>query len=137
MDRLTLLEDRAAVQELCLQYGRLLDAGRLEDWAALFVDDGVLDLGSFGRLQGRGALVSAMSRILAGAPRTTHLVGMPTVVVDGDDAAGECGWVALQAGPEGATVARVGRHRDRYRRTADGWRIVERCGLQDLPRVEG
>ena len=135
MDRLTLLEDRFALQELCLQYGRLLDAGRLEEWAKLFTDDGVLDLGPLGRPEGAVALVATMQRILADAPVTVHLIGVSTSHVGGEEATGECGWVALQAGPDGLAVARVGRHRDRYRKTPDGWRIAERRGLQDLPRV--
>lgn len=136
-DRLQLLEDKLDLQELCVRYGRLLDAGRLEEWASLFTEDGVLDLGPFGRPEGRAALVATMRTILAAAPATTHVIGAPTVRVDVDEATGECNWVALQPGAGGTRVARAGRHRDRFRRTADGWRIVERRGFQDLPLADG
>ena len=74
--RLRRVEDLLEIQQLFIDYGMHLDAGRFEDYAALFATDGEIRLGPMGRAKGRIEIRDTMTRALDGlVGKTFHVTG--------------------------------------------------------------
>jgi hypothetical protein len=145
--------DEGALRELSLAYAAAADARDGEGLAALFVEDGALvvprypvDLRPVVTRSGSHAL-GQVAAMLGRYDRTFHVVADARFEVEGDLASGEVQCVAHHVtasagaaqgpGPEGAVPTPPAdpsgtdmvwfiRYRDRYRRTASGWRFVRR-----------
>jgi len=133
--RLRRLEDIEDIRGLFVEYGRALDAGELETFAALFTEDGRLQLGPLGSATGRSAIVALMTKAIDGLVGSSfHIIGSPTIRLDGDTATSEVMWTVIHRQPDGSPrLTMTGRHRDELVRTVDGWRIAKRRGFIDLP----
>lgn len=135
-ERLQRLEDRDAIHQLFIDYGRHLDAGDIDAYAALFCEDGEVMLGPMGKVKGRQGIHALMSKVLDGKVGSAfHVISSPRVELAGDTATSEVMWTVVQRDPEGKPkLTSMGRHRDQLRRDSDGvWRIAERRGYVDLP----
>jgi hypothetical protein len=128
--------NRAAIEELKAQYARKADAvfrtpGRASAVALadLFTEDGVLDLGPFGRYEGRAALLDAFENTLPRATKwSTHYIVSPILDIQGDEAVGSWYFLikSVPQSPPGAPVGEIlGSYQDRYRKTPSGWKIRE------------
>ena len=135
VSRVRNLEAREAIKELKARYARGADAvfgnpgpASATALADLFTDDGVLDLGPFGRYEGRAALLDAFENILPqGTKWSTHYIVNPLLEIDHDEAQGQWYYLiqSLPAG-EGASVIQIfGSYTDSYRRVDGCWRIAE------------
>jgi len=135
-ERLRRLEDRDAIHQLFVDYGRYLDAGDIDAYAGLFTADGEVMLGPMGRTRGRENIRELMSTVLDGRVGSSyHLIGSPQVRLDGDEATSEVMWTVIQRDGEGKPkLTSMGRHVDRLRREDGVWRIAERRGYVDLPQ---
>ncbi len=129
-------ESRAAIEELKAQYARRADAvfrtpslASATALADLFTGDGILDLGPFGRYEGRPALLNAFQNILPlGTKWSTHYIVSPVLDIDENTATGS--WYFLikmvaQQPPHSPVVEILGGYEDTYKRTASGWKIRE------------
>lgn len=134
--RLQVLEDRDAIHQLFVDYGRHLDRGDVEAYADLFAADGEVLLGPMGRAKGREEIRALMGRVLAGRTGSSyHIVSSPVVVLDGDRATSEVMWTVVQRLPDGQPrLSMLGRHVDDLVREEGGWRIARRRGEVDLPQ---
>ena len=138
---LQLWVDKLEIRELIERSVRFIDDQDAESFAALFEDDGVLQLAGT-VFAGRDAL----RRMFAGAtiapswtkpggllvqPGSTHLTSNPVIDVDGDTATAETDMVTLKRGDDGRTkITLLARYRDRLRRGPDGnWRLSSRTGV--------
>ena len=77
----------SAVCHLLAQYCVLLDSGRFEDWTALFVADG--------RLEMKRRAVVGHDQLLdfaRNAPRGVHLCGLPVLAATADVVSSTCPW---------------------------------------------
>jgi uncharacterized protein (TIGR02246 family) len=134
--RLQRLEDRDAIHQLFIDYGRFLDAGDLDAYAALFAEDGEVMLGPIGSATGRDNIRALMGKILSGrAGSAYHIISSPTVALNGDEATSEVMWTVIQRDAEGKPrLASMGRHVDRLVRLNGEWKIAQRRGVIDLPQ---
>lgn len=134
--RIATLEAREAIAELKAMYARRSDAVFNTPGAAsavaladLFSEDGVLDLGPYGRYEGRAALINAFENLLPqGTKWSTHYISNPLLTVTGDDATGSWYYLiqAVPAAPPDAGLIQIfGSYTDQYVKTADGWKIKE------------
>jgi len=140
------LRARAAIEELKAAYARRADAvfrtpgpASAVDLADLFTDDGVLDLGPFGRFEGRPALLDAFENILPLATRwSTHFIVSPTITVadDGKSATGHWYFI-IKSVPQGPPqlIEILGSYADKYTRVAGHWRIRESISGFFVPPV--
>jgi hypothetical protein len=122
---------REAVRDLVARYAHGADRGRSGEVAALFADDGTLELPDGRVLTGpaaiRGFLDETAARVQSAgstAGPLRHHVSSHRVVVDGaDTATGYAYFLVVSArGPD-----HWGRYADRYVRTAAGaWRFASR-----------
>lgn len=122
-------DDRLALHDLQIRYSRALDALELDRLDDVFTADVVADYGGIGELHGVEAIKEVVRHALEPLDAVQHLNGNHWAEIDGDTAVGGCYFQAVQykagvAGGEHVTV--VGEYRDRFVRTADGWRIAHR-----------
>jgi hypothetical protein len=121
--------DIEAIKQVKYRYLRALDTKHWDDFAVTLTEDVVGDYGSSVgeeplRFDNRTDLVDYLRSSVGPAVITEHRVAHPEITVSGDQASGT--WY-LQ---DRVIVAEVdfmligaAFYRDRYRRTADGWRI--------------
>lgn len=97
--------------------------------ANLFTDDGILDLGPFGRYSGRTELLNAFQNILPlGTAWSTHYIVSPIINVSGDDATGD--WyfqiqMVPKSPPHAPVVPIYGGYQDKYKKVRGIWKIKE------------
>jgi uncharacterized protein (TIGR02246 family) len=134
--RLARLEDRDAIHQLFVNYGRHLDAGDIDAYASLFCADGEVMLGPMGRVKGREEIHALMSKVLDGKVGSAyHVISSPRVELDGETATSEVMWTVIQRDDEGKPkLTSMGRHLDLLRKEDGVWRIAERRGYVDLPQ---
>ena len=78
----TLTEDRDAIRDLMARYALYIDAGRVDEWLALFAEDGTFDTGLGDPLVGHAALRTFAESM---TPGTLHHMFMDHVIdVDGN-----------------------------------------------------
>jgi ketosteroid isomerase-like protein len=133
--------DKLEIREVVERSVRAVDDGDAAALAAMFEEDGVLQLAGTvfaGRAAlrtmfggGSGAPRWAEPGQLLNQPGSMHLTGNPVIDVDGDTATAETDMVTLVRGDDGrAKVTLLARYRDRLRRDADGrWLISSRTGV--------
>lgn len=139
------LLDRLALERLCIDYANAIDA---RDWDALdrvFVPDARIDYRAMGGIEGAYPAVKAwLPGALAHFPRYMHFVGNMAFTLDGDAARGRVACINPMVLPpvpgQGEETMILGLwYVDRYRRTAAGWRIVERveerCFDHNMPEA--
>lgn len=134
--RIKKLEARAAIEELKAAYARCSDAvfrtpgpASAQALADLFTLDGVLDLGPYGRFEGRPALLNAFENLLPlGTKWSTHYIVSPVITVDGNHATGS--WYYLiksvpQSPANSPVIDLLGGYTDTYLRVGGVWKIRE------------
>ena len=126
------LEDRLDILQLLNLYGHVIDERQFSRFDELFTEDAVFDLSGFdgSRYEGLAAIVQMM-RDSEQHPLAHHATN---IVLEG---AGEEA-SALSKGAGIGAGGRVGSvtYRDRLRKTAVGWRIVERhCALRSVDSI--
>ncbi len=119
---LRLLVDRAAIAECLVNYARCIDR---RDWAGLqesYAENGVMQHGDAS--VPREAVPELSERILAGCSSSHHLVGDPSIVIDGDRATTHSHYIATHIS-EGTTVKRQGGgwYDCELERTESGWKF--------------
>ena len=136
-------EDRAAIHDLLVDYGRTLDARDFEGFAALFARDGVYVAGGSGAAPLPGAQAGeAMRRIFAEnalgfAEPNYHLFFNETVEFAGPDrATARSQSLYMVPGEDGAPrAAMMAQYEDELVREAGRWKFARRMvrGLMPAP----
>jgi ketosteroid isomerase-like protein len=130
-ERVRLLEDHIEITNLVAQYGPNVDSGSAEAAAALWTDDGTFDAVGAITMHGHDEIAGMVNGaghqglILGGCG---HVLTVPHVVVDGDQAYGRSYALNIRwdADQERFWVARVSANTWQWVRTPEGWRITER-----------
>lgn len=130
--RMMRLEDVEAIRRLkalyCVHADERGDAAA-QAFADLFVDEAVIDEGEeFGSIVGRARIRELHPVLWTHLRLNQHLAFSPVIDVQGDEATGH--WRLLQLSttihPDGDRAFwACGDYRERYRRTATGWKFVE------------
>lgn len=126
------ISDRLEIQDLLTAYSHALDLRRWDDLDALFTPDARVDYTATGAI--RGGIEELKEYLAATLPIMVsyqHLVGTTLLRVEGDGATGRSicynPMVIDLGGDRGPHVFLCGLwYRDRFVRTAAGWRIAER-----------
>ena len=123
------LEDIMEITRLKAAYCDAVDGGwdrrthRGEEVAALFVDDGVWDVGGgAGRGEGHDGIVKLIDSFQH-MPFAFHRVSNPVIHVKGDRATGKWHLIAYLSQPDGTPVMYFGVYHDRFVRTPQGWKF--------------
>jgi hypothetical protein len=125
------LADRVAIEETLARYCRAIDSGEWDLLDTVFTPDAVLDYTSSGGIRGVFPDVKAwLAKVLPLFAVRQHYVTNREITIDGDTATSQ----AYLYNPMGTRRAdggvdlffTGGVYKDRWRRTPNGWRIVER-----------
>jgi hypothetical protein len=122
--------DHVELSRLVTEHAWRVDHGRADTVHELYVDDGVLDVGT--PVRGRQAIREWGRQLVAAAPWRSirHVCGNMRFVADGADAAEGITilTVFMTAGPGPATTLpfSVGEDHDRFVRTENGWKMASR-----------
>ena len=119
--------DRVEILDLLARYSTVVDGRAWDEMTELFTADAVLDFTATGGIRGSvGDHQEFNARVLPGFASTQHVMGLPTVAVDGDTASSRSICFNPMVVDE-KHVFFVGLwYDDRLVRTADGWRFAAR-----------
>jgi ketosteroid isomerase-like protein len=127
--RLQNAEDELAIIRLVASYAPLVDSGRDDRAPSLFAHDGVYDV-SYGRMTGPDAfseLLRSKEHQDILAQGVAHVMGLPWVRVNGDDAIAINSTQLYLRKDGGYAIFRVAQNVWKLTRTEDGgWKIRER-----------
>jgi ketosteroid isomerase-like protein len=123
------MDDARAIERLIIDYAAHNDAGDWDAVAALYVPEGRMSRPTAPDdfIEGQGAILAAFKS--RPARTTRHICANIRVTVDGDTATATS-QILLFTGHE---APKVGSYADKFTRTANGWRFVERRGSLDFP----
>lgn len=124
--------DRAEICDLTSRYAMAVDAKDWDAYRDIFTPDAHIDYTDAGGIAGAlPEVVEWLSAALDFCAATQHSMTTQVIEFDGGDAARACTYYVAQhitldgQGGE-ALLLFAGFYRDRFQRTADGWRICER-----------
>ena len=122
--------DREQIVDLLARLAHATDPGTLDDYAACFTEDAVMMLPGGDPVNGLAdILASSKARRAADragpTSRTRHVI-TTTAVALGGDAATSTTYIVFYGMEGGPTVRALMVYNDRFRRTAQGWRLSER-----------
>jgi ketosteroid isomerase-like protein len=127
-DRVRLLEDKLAIQQILNSWGPAVDSGNSEAAAALFAEDGFVqtDRSHMGGPSGVSEMVEGDGHQALIRQGCAHIQGFPILRVDGDraDATGYSR-VYLHS-EDGWKVFRCSANHWQFRRTNNGWKVTSR-----------
>jgi hypothetical protein len=133
------LKDKSDIAEVMYRYALALDTKAYDGLDEVFVEDARMmhvspesadDIAISGKpMEGREEIKRVCSSILNGLTATQHFTGHPIIEIRGDSATSkaylhEQHYHSGDAGEE--TLETGGVYTDRWIRTSEGWRIVER-----------
>jgi len=119
------LADKEAIRDLAHQYAHHVWRQDADAVAELFAEDGEMDTSLEAPIRGRGALRTALARLLDGAD-LQPFVHNHIVEIDGDTASGIC-YIDLRSVRDGKSMMGAGYYTDRYVRVAGQWKFRSRA----------
>ncbi len=138
------LKDLEAIRTLKSLYARRADQvfrspgpASAAALAEIFTEDGVLDLGPFGRYEGRAALLNAFEHILPQATAwSAHYITSPVIDVDGTSAQGSWSFLIFaqpRISPPPPAAPIYGGYDDRYEKVGGAWKIASSVASYSSP----
>lgn len=125
-------EDTVAIQQLAAAYCHHVDDGNGEGVAALFTDDGELEIVDLTHSIGSEQIAENSALFPQVFPGGRHIVQNVWIEGDGDHATMRAYLSNVVTG-EQPTQLQTGRYRDELVRTSDGWRFTKRHLTLDGP----
>ncbi len=126
--RMAMLEDQVAIYQLMAAYGPAADSGSTRQATSLWAEDGVYDLHSR-VMVGRGEIAQELEGEWHQgliAQGSGHIVSMPHVVIDGDDAVATCHSRLYRREGDAYRVISCSANRWEFTRGAHGWQVTRR-----------
>ena len=118
------LLDLDEIRDLARRYAHCVWQCDAAAAAELFAEDGEMDTGDRPPIRGRAAIRAAYDEIFR-SQEFRPMVHNHVIDLDGDSATGTC-YLEVQATQDGVDKVGIGYYRDRYVRTAKGWKFRSR-----------
>ena len=137
--RVQVLEDRAEIEHLLMEYGRALDSRDFALYSSMFAADGEW-VGSIGSFKGPSQIKAAMEKAFAvppggTAPKFIHLLTNAIIDVDGDRATAVSKWTFIRITDNKPNIANIGRYDDTLIRENGRWKFLRRVAPSALTAV--
>jgi len=138
-NRLRELEDREAIRQLILDYGRFLDRRDFASFSQLFAEKDGEWSGGMGTAKGPQAIRKLMESTIgnnSGKPTAPnfHLFAPETLRVDGDRAAATTKWIfVVQGDGNRPQPVYLGHYEDTLVREGGRWKFLRRVVHSDIP----
>lgn len=132
--RIQRLDDRMAIEQLLMEYGRAVDNRDFVAFAALFTSDGEWK-GAQGSYRGPKQIRESMEKIFAAAaadiPKGSNFHLLTNVIIDlqGDHATASSKFVFYKTNGAKPEAAVAGRYQDRLVRVGGEWKFQQRLAL--------
>ncbi|MCU1644387.1 MAG: nuclear transport factor 2 family protein [Nocardia sp.] len=131
LDNTRRIADELEIRNVVAQIAHHSDDGPLELYGSRFTVDALWEMPGAAVRRGRGEiLAAAVSRRNAGTTGpgsgTRHVITTVAVQVEGDHAAAESYWLFYGNTDVEPELRSMGKYRDSFLRTADGWRLSRR-----------
>jgi len=123
-------EDVTDIQQLYAAYCHLIDEGRSEEFADLFVPEGSIESGG-SAVAGTEKLAAFAESVPGATPGIRHVTLNVMVEGGGDEAEGRAYLFAYTSSKEGTVVRATGVYRDSFRRVDGTWKYVARRFTMD------
>ena len=135
------IQDELEIRRLVAQLAYEADAGELDDYLALFTDDAVWEMPGDEALGISAAYCAGQAEISVNVQQrraigvqgpgagTMHHITTQRIDVSDDDGAGHIYYQFVGIVDGKPTIRTIGEYRDRYRRTAHGWKLAHRTVL--------
>ena len=120
-DRLRRLEDIEEIRRLRNMYHYFINERQPDRFREIYTDDAVLQFDKHMTIEGIEAIVTALGNV----PERTlikQFIHSHQVDVDGDDASAFA-YLDARYGQDGQSLIVAARYDEKYKRTAEGWRI--------------
>jgi hypothetical protein len=130
------MSDRFEIQDLVVAYSHAVDSRAWDALDDVFTPDASIDFSEMGGPSGGLAETKAFLRgALAAFSSSQHLVGVPAVRLEGDEARGRTTCHNPMVFDDGRILLAGLWYRDTFVRTPQGWRIRERAIERSYLRV--
>ena len=125
-ERVRRLEDEEAIRAMLVEFVTACDDGYNADRiAALFAEDGVLELRELGRYEGRAAIHEFFASISARLDPTHHFQANYLIDLDADGLSARGRWYGFEMPTfDGRATWVAATYDDRYVKEGDRWRIA-------------
>lgn len=121
-NRVRLLEDRAAIQDLRFRYHVAVNEKALEAIPELFTEDAEVSFEGIGEASGLSEIVALYAEVVGQSPFIKQFIHNHLITLDGDAASG-LSYLDARTVRDGESLLVAARFDDRYRRTTRGWRF--------------
>ena len=132
--RLQRIDDRMAIEQLLMEYGRAVDNRDFAAFAALFADDGEWQ-GAQGSYHGPKEIRESMEKIFTAAaadiPKGKNFHLLTNVIIDlhGDHATASSKFIFYKMNGAKPEAEVAGRYEDRLVRSGGAWKFQQRLAL--------
>ncbi len=132
--RIQRIDDRIAIEQLLMEYGRAVDNRDFAAFAALFTDEGEWK-GAQGSYRGRKDIQQSMEKIFSAAaadiPKGKNFHLLTNVIIDlqGDHATASSKFIFYTMNGAKPEAAVAGRYEDRLVRVGGAWKFQQRLAL--------
>lgn len=135
-ERLRYLEDKEAIRDLLLAYGRALDSRDTQAYSDLFAADGEWS-GGLGQGKTPAGIKKMLDDVFAKSTSNFvnphHVMANMMIDLDGDRATAKSRWLWILGGAEGApTIKRAGFYEDELVRENGAWKFQKRRAVTEL-----
>lgn len=137
--RLRVLEDKEAIREVLLAYGRALDSRDTQAYADLFAADGEWS-GGVGQAKTPTGIKKMLDDLFGnstgGFSKAHHVMANMVIEVDGDTATANSRWMWVHGDAEGSPVVRrSGVYNDELVRENGAWKFQKRRASTELDKA--
>jgi len=132
--RIQRIDDRMAIEQLLMEYGRAVDNRDFAAFAALFTDDGEWK-GAQGSYRGPKQIQESMEKIFTAAaadiPKGKNFHLLTNVIIDlhGDHATASSKFIFYKMDGAKPQAEVAGRYEDKLARVAGAWKFQQRLAL--------
>jgi uncharacterized protein (TIGR02246 family) len=132
--RIQRIDDRLAIEQLLMEYGRAVDNRDFAAFAALFTDDGEWK-GAQGSYRGPKQIQESMEKIFTAAaadiPKGSNFHLLTNVIIDlqGDHATASSKFIFYKMNGAKPQAEVAGRYEDRLVRVGGAWKFQQRLAL--------
>ena len=124
IDDVKQLVDKDSIKELWYNSCYLVDEGDLDGVLESYTEDALMDTGAFGRAEGRVAIREMLENLFSeGLMFTRHMVHMPLIEIDGDEATGKWYLDCPSIVGDGEAAWIQGTYKHTFRRLNGKWKI--------------
>ncbi len=137
--RLRNLEDREAIRQILINYGRFLDQRDFESFSLLFAENDGEWIGGMGKAKGQQAIRRLMEGTIGtntakNSPGNFHLFMNDRIELNGDSASAVTKWIFMVQNAEGRPEPfYLGHYEDELVREKGQWKFLRRIAFADIP----